>query len=411
MSGVTGIVWVGPVYDRGGYGTVARNYLVGLAEIGYPVRVVNIGPEHTEIDPRARRLITGMEGASAGRLPVVVAHGTPDLHREIMAWGAARRVVMTLFETDGLPAGWAEGCNQFDEVWVPSRFNKDTFARAGVDPAKLWVVPYAIDTEVFRAEPRAPRPADRPFEFLYVFSFGWRKGFDVLLKAFLSEFRRGEARLVLRCFSEGYQGVSREEVAETLLASAGDELTTGEDRPEVEISVDAMSTEGLIELYRSCDLYISTDRGNGWGYPNMEAMALGVPSAAIDWGGGVEFMTEDNSYLLHTDDELEPVDARLAAAVPQLYGGQRWRKLRVDEVRRVMRQAVADPDLLAGRAQRGCADVHRDFNSAVVAQRIVDHVSAIEPGRGPRLRAALGVPPVTGRKPSRETLAQLVRRR
>ena len=44
-----------------------------------------------------------------------------------------RRIGCTIFETDRLPAGWARECNRMDEVWVPSEFNRGTFAASGVD--------------------------------------------------------------------------------------------------------------------------------------------------------------------------------------------------------------------------------------------------------------------------------------
>ena len=45
-DGATGIVWIGPVFDRGGYGNVSRNYLQGLVKKDLPVRVINVGPKH-----------------------------------------------------------------------------------------------------------------------------------------------------------------------------------------------------------------------------------------------------------------------------------------------------------------------------------------------------------------------------
>src|SRR5207245_11541564 len=58
---------------------------------------------------------------------------------------AIANVGRTMFETDRLPEGWAEACNRMDAVWVPSEFNRQTFAFAGVDKERLRVIPGALD--------------------------------------------------------------------------------------------------------------------------------------------------------------------------------------------------------------------------------------------------------------------------
>ena len=46
-----------------------------------------------------------------------------------------------MYETDRIPNGWSEQCNgEVDEIWVPSHFNVETFAKAGVNSSKLFVV-------------------------------------------------------------------------------------------------------------------------------------------------------------------------------------------------------------------------------------------------------------------------------
>src|SRR5207249_1622538 len=102
---------------------------------------------------------------------------------------AALNIGRTMFETDRLPDGWAEFCNQMDYVWVPSEFNRESFAGAGVDPAKLRVIPGAIDAVKYEPE-CAPLQIDgvRGYNFLSVFDWTRRKGWDVLIRAFVEEF-------------------------------------------------------------------------------------------------------------------------------------------------------------------------------------------------------------------------------
>lgn len=375
---VSGVVWVGPAYHRGGYGAVTRNYVSGLAQIGFPVRLVPVGPRHAEIDSEVAQRLRSLERAPVGSSPALVINSTPEMFRIAPKLGFVRRIGCTIFETDGLPANWANLCNTMDEVWVPSRFNVETFAGAGVDEEKLAAIPYGIDVAAY--EPSPKQHSDGPFTFLYICEFNWRKGLDLLLESFINEFNPGEARLVMRVFSDNYQGVAANEVERVLYEAVDGRLErpVGQ-RPEVTVMTQALSAADLKRLYQTGDLYISTDRANGWGVPCQEAMALGIPAATIDWGGCTEFMREDNSVLIHPADELEPVDPRLQRAASYLYAGQRWARVEAAEVRRAMRWALENPAALARLARAGQRHVREELNLEVVARRMVDRLHALEP--------------------------------
>ena len=48
---------------------------------------------------------------------------------------------------------WVKPCNELvKEIWVPSHFNKETFASSGVNSTKLFVVPEPIDITTYDPE-------------------------------------------------------------------------------------------------------------------------------------------------------------------------------------------------------------------------------------------------------------------
>src|SRR5262249_51250961 len=102
-------------------------------------------------------------------------------------------VVRTMEETDGLGEGWTAACNRFSEVWVPSTFNFETFAAAGVDPRKLRIVPGTIDTDFWTQDNGGlDITGFRGFRFLSVFDWMSRKGWDVLVTAYCRAFRAAD---------------------------------------------------------------------------------------------------------------------------------------------------------------------------------------------------------------------------
>src|SRR6201999_4003115 len=75
-------------------------------------------------------------------------------------------------------------------VWVPSQFNVETFAASGVEREKLVVMPESVDENEFNPDRHEslPLPNRAKFNFLAIFEWSRRKGWDVLLSAYLREF-------------------------------------------------------------------------------------------------------------------------------------------------------------------------------------------------------------------------------
>jgi glycosyltransferase involved in cell wall biosynthesis len=414
---VTGIIWVGPVYDWGGYGNVSRNYLKGLVEEDLPVRVISVGPESSdELGAETTAWIKSLETVKVGKYPVVVINLTPESFPEIWTFGALKRIGISIFETDRIPEHWVDLCRKVDEVWVPGKFNLGTYAKSGVPKEKLWAVPYAMDTAVYRPSRLPARAKTKdPFTFLYIFSFGWRKGFDLLLEAFMNEFKKGEAKLVIRAFTAGYQGVSREMLRDVLFGSVKDKVDYDrKDLPEVELIDASLSPQDLLKLYSRADLYISTDRANGWGMPCMEAMAMGIPAATIDWSGSTGFMTKENSLLIKPTGKLIPIDERLSGAQPKLYAGHKWVEVKVEEVQRVMRWATTHPKELAAVAKCGEADIQTNFTPEAIARQINQHIATYRPGPMARICGSLGISHyvvrVTARRDARDYMVRNIKR-
>ena len=144
----------------------------------------------------------------------------------------------SMFETDGIPGDWAEKCNEWvDEVWLPSEFNRQTFAAHGVDEARLQLMPQPLDLKLFDADAVTPAvlPHRPRFAFLSVFKWEKRKGWDVLFAAFLREFTASEdVALFLRVSTDDG---NKQELADALhaeLCRLADDATT-----EAEAAADA----------------------------------------------------------------------------------------------------------------------------------------------------------------------------
>ena len=52
-------------------------------------------------------------------------------------------------------------------------------------------------------------------------------------------------------------------------------------------------------MYRASDAYVIPTRGEGWGMPITEAMAMGIPAIVTGWSGTADFVTDRVGYTLN----------------------------------------------------------------------------------------------------------------
>lgn len=380
---ISGLNWIGRVYERGAWGDVTRNHIFGLKKIGFPVRIYPVGSIHYDVKKEVNEFIKPLLRRDVGSYPAVVI----DKDLEFVHYVKTREMVKigrALFETDRIPASMVVDSDLYNEIWVPSRFNLETFSRSGVSRDKLRVVPYGVDTEIYK--PRSGRyriPEGREFVIVAVFALSWKKGFDLLLEAYFREFTiRDDVTLVMKVLRSGDGAGKHYKTRQLILESVSDRIDVrGEDLPHFVIIDELLTRDRLLDLYATADLHISTDRGAGWGMALMEAMAMGKPVATINYGGGTEFMNCTNSLLIETTGRLVPVDPRFVAQAP-VFSGHQWGEVRVEDVRGVLRYAYEHPKELKQIAERGMRDIREHYSLEAVARRVVVALSEIPPLSG-----------------------------
>jgi glycosyltransferase involved in cell wall biosynthesis len=98
------------------------------------------------------------------------------------------------------------------------------------------------------------------------------------------------------------------------------------------------------DLYRGMNAYIATDNGEGWGAPTTEAMLCGIPTIAPRHSGHLDYMNDNNSYLIDVGDwEYIGFDKEHPERMPNLYmdllGPQlEWKVPLFDDIKLKMRQ-------------------------------------------------------------------------
>lgn len=395
------ILWQAPLLNASGYADEARGFIAGLKHRGYPLAAAYTGAVSERFMEKADedqpKWLPALKAALQTSMPfpdVSVTHQPGYALRRYP--GAGWNVGRTMFETDQLPPDWVLRANTMDELWVPSSFNIDTFRRSGVC-VPMYVIPSGIDGADFR-------PGLRPLTiagasgvvFLSVFEWSYRKGWDVLLRAWCQAFKRSDdVTLVLRTFPRsGWDiGDADREINERIDAYLSSEL--GLDRQNVARIVvlsGQVSTRDLPRLYAAADAYVLPSRGEGWGRPYLEAMACGLPTIATRWSGNCEFMNDGNSLLLRLDG-MADVGVEMDA---DFYRGHRWAEPSVDHLAEILVTLAGDRALRRRLGVCARRDVEQRWQWRTVIATASERLRTIATDLGVRRAAEIGLcPPLT----------------
>ncbi len=351
----TEVLYRAPVYNPTGYGTEARHFVRGLHGAGLPVRLVP-RPENRDtfriLEPAEANLFQALtRRRPQGGPGVEVQHLPPPLWKDEP--GQHPRVARTMAETVGLPQNWRHLLNRMQRVLVPSSFCQEQFANAGVHPDRLRIVPGGVDTDQFRPGlPPLEIPGRRGFVFLALFDWNRRKGWDVLLRAYLSAFHpNDDVTLLMKVFSyNGRHGNAQAEVSHYVQTELG--IPSG-DHAHVILTDNALPVQDIPHLFAAANAFVLPSRGEAWGLPYCEAMACGLPVIAARWGGHLDYTHDQNAYLVDIEG-LRPV----RGMNPKYYAAnQLWCEPSVEHLRTLLQQVVLQPEEARTRGARARADM------------------------------------------------------
>ncbi|OGX68287.1 MAG: glycosyl transferase family 2 protein, partial [Paenibacillus sp. RIFOXYA1_FULL_44_5] len=229
----------------------------------------------------------------------------------------------TYWETSKIHDNWVRMANQMNAVFLSSLHNIEIFRNAGVKVPLFHIRPSLSHVSSSSEQPPKYLRKLPPFRFLSVSQWVERKGFDILLKAFWEEFTADDnVALVIKTFDLDAQDVERIKIKHGVSAQSAPVYFDLEPRNDNEMDA----------LYRNCQAFVLPSRGEGLGYPLLEAAARGLPVITTGWGGQLDFLQEHTSYLIPY--QLVPVK-------PQSYYGyqsdQLWAEVSVPELRNIMR--------------------------------------------------------------------------
>lgn len=296
------LYWCGPANDAGGYGRMNRECIEGLHRKGVKVQL-----DLFKIpDFRSSVPITDSMSEMMG---IQVSEGAPSV------WAVmpqrffprpGKKILFSMIETSEVQSNFLEKCKMVDELWLPSKANIEAFEKADTGDLKLVHMPLGVDVDFYKPMDLTDEQksvfniSTKKFVFLSVFGWSLRKGTDVLLKSYLQQFTGDDdVSLVIASRKDGSTSVDKiNEIRDDLRAAIKNWCPNPGNPPHIIHIGDAMAEETLPILYNMADCFVLPSRGEGFGLPYCEAGACEVPVIATRCGGQLDFLTDENSYLV-----------------------------------------------------------------------------------------------------------------
>jgi autotransporter strand-loop-strand O-heptosyltransferase len=210
------------------------------------------------------------------------------------------KIAFNVWESTLQSQGYFNKLLEFDELWVPSKWQRECTIAQGYPEDKIKVVPEGVDVHTFFPdEVTHELTSDGRFKFFLAGRWDYRKSIKEIIETFIKTFDKNEPVDLIISVDNPF---------------SNDGLTTTENRlKHYGLEDDRIkilhfpSRENYIKLLKSCDCFVSCARAEGWNLPLIESMACGTPSIYSNCSGQLEF-AEGKGIPVKISHEL-PVSA------------------------------------------------------------------------------------------------------
>jgi len=181
------------------------------------------------------------------------------------------------WETDEIRSDFFNELMKFNQVWVPSDWQRDNLIQQGYSSEKIKVVSEGVDPSIYLP---TPKPKADKFTFLHIGTWEYRKSTYEIVKSFIDEY--GDNPSVELKLSINNKFRTQSDEIDTF-NKFGLPITNN-----IKF-LGTMSDAEYINEIKNADAYLSCARGEGWNLPLIQSMAAGIPSIWSKVGGQLQF--------------------------------------------------------------------------------------------------------------------------
>ena len=280
----------GFVYSDSGNAMVARNLFHGLCkryQVGIILSYSSLKDEIEDYEV-SRHILPAQQSTSVIRVTrPYYGEGDGDPKFSWSKMTGTNKIGVLFWEYSGnLPETWIKEINSVDKVIIFGRFLIDILIKQGVPESKIKFIHGGTNIDIFKPEGEKKVLSNKRVKFLFVGAAQYRKGIDILYKAFQSAFKStDDVSLYIKTMKDWKADIPEE--------LKGYDITI--------LEQDMISQEEMASIYRGCDYFIFPSRGEGLGLTPLEAAACGKPVIITD-GLGLSAVSDywkpEHCYLI-----------------------------------------------------------------------------------------------------------------
>lgn len=339
--------WVG-FLNNSGYGVALQNYIQSLDRSGfYDIKIELIGekPNKEHLGKDKYDYFSNMVNKKDSNDRIIIYHCIPSLQIKFPKKGR-RSIGFATFETFQPPSTWISVLNNNDCIVVPSLFNYKVFLHEGVSK-KIYHIPHCLDMDLYK---KVKSCKQEKFTFLFLGAWKERKGYDVLVEAWFNEFSdEDNVQLVIK--TDNYKK------SKIFIENFKKERGIKQGFSPIRIEYNIYDEIELLKFIKSSDCLIAPSLGEGFGYPGLQSMALGVPVATTNFSGCKDYANEDTSTLIEPSGFVFKSNMD---RIPQFLN-KKWAFLSVKTVQKAMREVFNKKKLIEKKKKNALDLVNREF--------------------------------------------------
>ena len=322
------ILWIFGHHEASGYARNSREFIKALNANGIETKfLVDKSGNYPDKEEIKNFEIT-KENLKDFDYDLVIHNVIPPCFKRI---GNVKNILMTVAETDRVSAEWIKYCNQADELWTMSYFSLSAFITSGLRiPSFISLMPIDVN-KILSSNSDIFTIKKKDDSFIFFANSEWtpRKGWDILLNAYFSEFKNEEnmCLLIKTCSFSKCENIA------SIVNEVKNMKKEFSAKCQCVVINEVLPIEDVWSLNRQADAFVLPSRGEGCGIGYLEAMSLGMPVIAPAKGGQVDYFIDGISF---------PVECKLTQAFrfphnPNYDETMRWITTDVEDLKRKMR--------------------------------------------------------------------------
>jgi len=148
--------------------------------------------------------------------------------------------------------------------------------------------------------------------------------------------------------------------------------------PRIYTSKEQLSESDFVAVYKAVDALVIPTHGEGWGRPQIEAMAMELPVITTNWSGPTAFVNERVAYPLAIDG-LSVVKSDGDPNFFKAFIGSKWAQPSAKHLVQLLRHVYNHPEEAVAKGKAARKHIQQHFTPQVIARVVASEVRRLQP--------------------------------